>query len=63
MNFFSLFLDGLHESRRLQAERELRRHAHLIADAQARDPRLERTAAAEAEGAPQLDGGMEGVPA
>lgn len=30
MNAFTSFLQGLHESRRRQAERELRRFAHLI---------------------------------
>jgi len=31
MNAFTWLLQGLHESRRRNAEREIRRHAHLIA--------------------------------
>jgi hypothetical protein len=46
MNAFTWLLQGLHESRRRQAERELRRHAHLIEASRERDPRLGIAAAA-----------------
>jgi hypothetical protein len=34
MNAFTWLLQGLHESRRRSAAREIRRHAHLLAEAQ-----------------------------
>jgi hypothetical protein len=65
MNAFLVLLDGLHESRRLQAERELRRYAHLISDAHGHGQPLAITAAPDPEGAPQLEGApsMAGIPA
>jgi hypothetical protein len=45
MNAFRWLLQGLHESRKRHAEREIRRHAHLIVQAQQRDPRVKIQAA------------------
>jgi hypothetical protein len=57
MHAFTSFLEGLHESRRRQAERELRRYAHLIAAAE-RDPRPAITVVHVAEDVPRLEGTM-----
>ena len=45
MNAFTWVLQGLHESRRRHAEREIRRYAHLIEASQERDRRFEIQAA------------------
>ena len=45
MNIFTLLFQGMHESRRRHAERELRRYAHLIVSAQQRELRLGAEAA------------------
>jgi len=49
MNAFRWLLQGLHESRRRNAERQIRRYAHLIESPQERDRRLEIAAAARGE--------------
>jgi len=45
MNAFTWLLQGLHESRRRNAEREIRRYAHLIEASKERDRRFEIQAA------------------
>jgi hypothetical protein len=49
MNAFTWLLQGLHESRRRNAEREIRRYAHLLESPQERDRRFEVAAAARGE--------------
>jgi hypothetical protein len=49
MNVFTWLLQGLHESRRRNAEREIRRYAHLIESSKERDRRFEVAAAARGE--------------
>ena len=55
MNAFTWLLQGLHESRRRNAEREIRRYAHLIESSKERDQRLEIAAAGRGENAPWRD--------
>jgi len=45
MNAFTWLLQGLRESRRRHAEREIRRYAHLIVQAQERERRVKIQAA------------------
>ena len=49
MNAFTWLLQGLHESRRRNADREIRRYAHLIESSKERDQRLEIAAAGRGE--------------
>ena len=49
MNAFTWLLQGLHESRRRNAEREIRRYAHLIESSRERDQRLVIAAAGRGE--------------
>lgn len=51
MNAFTWLLQGLHESRRRNAAREIRRHAHLLASAQEPSQRLELQTAGQEEDA------------
>jgi hypothetical protein len=55
MNAFTWLLQGLHESRRRNAEREIRRYAHLIESSKERDRRLEIQAAGREEDASWRD--------
>jgi hypothetical protein len=49
MNAFRWLLQGLHESRRRNAEREISRYAQLIVQAQEHDRRVEIQAAGREE--------------
>jgi hypothetical protein len=49
MNAFTWLLQGLHESRRRNAKREIRRYAHLIEASKERDRRLEVAVAGREE--------------
>jgi hypothetical protein len=49
VNAFRWLLQGLHESRRRNAERQIRRYAHLIEASQERDRRPEIVAAGQQE--------------
>jgi hypothetical protein len=49
MNVFTWLLQGLHESRRRNAERQIRRYAHLIEASKERDRRPEIVAAGRQE--------------
>ena len=51
MNAFTWLLQGLHESRRRNAERQIRRYAHLIEVAKERDQRPEIVAAGRQDSA------------
>jgi hypothetical protein len=51
MNAFRWLLQGLHESRRRNAERQIRRYAHLIEASQERDRRPEIVAAGRQDSA------------
>ena len=55
MNAFTWLLQGLHESRRRHAEREIRRYAHLIESSKERDRRFEIEAAGRKENSPWRD--------
>jgi hypothetical protein len=55
MNAFTWLLQGLHESRRRSAAREIHRYAHLIESPKERDQRLEIAAAGRGENAPWRD--------
>jgi hypothetical protein len=55
MNTFTWLLQGLHESRRRNAAREIRRYAHLIESPKERDRRLEIAAASRDENSPWRD--------
>ena len=49
MNAFTWLLQGLRESRKRHAEREIRRYAHLIVQAQERDRRVKIQTAGQEE--------------
>ena len=51
MNAFTWLLQGLHESRRCNAERQIRRYAHLIEASRERDRQPEIVAAGRQESA------------
>jgi hypothetical protein len=55
MNAFRWLLQGLHESRRRHAEREIGRYAHLIESSKERDRRLEIAASGRGETSPWRD--------